>query len=87
MKVVTYQDLHAEKLHGYKLENPEPESLIVKPQIIPGLHGYDRLYIRHIYLEHPEPVLIVSQTDYELTDEKRCEIIQDALQFLADLDH
>lgn len=84
MKCITFRDLSVEKMHGYELAPIESDSLVVKEMILPGVKGYPPMYIRHIYAFHGEPILIISQTDYELSDRKKAEIVTGAIQFLSE---
>lgn len=83
MKFVTYQDLKFDKRHGYKIEAGNEESLVVKEMILPGAYGFPPMYIGHIpFRYHSEEINLISQTDYELTEPKRREIIRNAIAFL-----
>lgn len=83
MKCITFRDLSIEKIHGYELTPIESDSLVVKEMIFPGAQGYPPMYIRHIRVFYGEPILIISQTDYELSDRKKAEIAEGAIKFLS----
>lgn len=80
MKAVIYQDLIDENLHGYKIaEAPDDEEvLIVRQGVIPGMHGYQPMHITHL---SDGNLLIIAQTNYELTIPKRKSIIKGAIAF------
>lgn len=83
MKCITYRDLSVEKKHGYELTPIESNSLVVKEMILPAAQGFPPMYIRHIRVFHNEPILIISQTDYELSSSKKAEIVSGAIKFLS----
>ncbi len=80
MKAVIYQDLKDEGKHGYSInEVPDDEEVvIVKQQVIPGLHGYKPMHITHL---SDGEILIIAQTNYELSIDKRKSIIKGAITF------
>lgn len=80
MKAVIYQDLKDEGKHGYSInEVPDDEEvLVVKQQVIPGLHDYEPLHITHL---SDGKILIIAQTNYELSIAKRKSIIKGAITF------
>jgi len=81
MKAVIYQDLIDENLHGYQIkEAPDDDDvLLIKQGVIPGLFGYEPLHITHLTDGN---ILIIAQTDYELSIAKRKSIIKGAIAFL-----
>jgi hypothetical protein len=83
MKCITFRDLSVEKKQGYELAPIESNSLVVKEMILPAVQGFPPMYIRHIRVFHGEPILIISQTDYELSDAKKAEIVSGAIKFLS----
>lgn len=86
MKIMTYRDLHVDKKHGYEMSavSTKPSDQVLKEQIVPAFAGFPPLHVRHIrFLFGPEAILIISQTDYELTDIKRAEIVKGARKFLS----
>lgn len=83
MKAVIYRDLKHENRHGYQLEEITSDSISVKEQVIPGMYGLQPVYIRHMHLHYVgKSIPIVSQTDYDLSAEKRLEILAGALELL-----
>ena len=46
----------------------EKKQLIIKEQIVPGQFGFSDIYIRHLFLDNE---LVISYTNYELTDSKK----------------
>lgn len=86
MKVMAFRDLKIDKRHGYEIctASSKPGAQILKEQIVPAFAGFPPLYVRHIkFLFGPEEILVISQTDYELTDMKRAEIFKGARKFLS----
>ena len=87
-KILIYQDLKDENLHGYRLEqhDPMPGHMLLKEQDIPGAFGFLPIYIRYIqFLWGEEVVLIISQSNYELSDIGRSKIVKGARKFLINL--
>ena len=80
MKVVIYQDLKDEGKQGYRIvEAPDGEEVVViQQQVIPGLHGKEPTHITHLKTKH---LLIIAQTDYELSITKRKSITRGAVSF------
>ena len=80
MKVVIYQDLKDEGKHGYSIkEAPDNEEVvIVRQQVIPGLQGLKPIHITHL---SDGNILIIAQTNYELSIVKRKSIIKGAIAF------
>ncbi|WP_148650009.1 hypothetical protein [Nostoc sp. NIES-3756] len=71
--------------HGFSIPDvtQNPENLVLKEQVFPGMAGYPAMYIRHLTMTfRQEQYFIVSMTDYELDDAKKTEIINDAIEFL-----
>lgn len=88
MQIIIYQDLAKDQKHGYSASIVATDnSLIVREMIVPGLHGYPPLYVRHLKVTFNNlPQIIISQTDYELTLAKRLEIIAGAVEFLQQME-
>lgn len=83
MKAVIYRDLQAEGMYGYELQELRSDSMIVKEQVIPGMHGFPPMHISHLTLTYKgKQRVIVCQTDYELTPAKGVKILAGALKFL-----
>ncbi|MEH2374034.1 hypothetical protein [Nostoc sp.] len=85
MNYLTYHDLEKEDKHGFTAgeESLTKESLVVREMIMPGMLGYPDLYVRHINLVFREQqYLIISMTDYELSEAKKLEICAGAVKFL-----
>lgn len=83
---VIFRDLKAEGFHGYELQDLQPGSMLLKARVLPGLYGLPPLHIQHSRLTYQgERLLIVTQTDYEVTAAKAVEILADALEFLEKL--
>ena len=89
VKIMTYRDLKDENLHGYKLEGvPTPDGILLKEQVIPGAFGFLPIYIRHVrFLWGAGVALVISQTNYELTELNRLEIVKGARAFLMSSSH
>nr|MDZ8016531.1 hypothetical protein [Nostoc sp. SerVER01] len=87
MRIAVYQDLSMENKHGFSIghESATENILVVREGVLPGAFGYPSLYTRHLRsCFNNQPLLIISITDYELTDDKRQEIIRDCEQFLLE---
>lgn len=83
MRAIAYRDLKAENLHGYESQEIQSGGMVVREMIVPGAFGFPPMYIRHLSLTYAgERVLIICQTDYELTPAKGVEILAGAVQFL-----
>lgn len=82
-KAIIYQDLKTDGFHGYELQELQSDSMILKEQIIPGAFGYPPMHITHLSLTHRgKRVLIICQTDEELTPAKGIEILAGALKLI-----
>lgn len=85
MKLIVYHDLAKENKHGYTFESLEitEQSLVVREMIIPGMHGYPPMYIRHLWLNFKgTEYFIISMTDYELTEAKKFQIVKGVVKLL-----
>lgn len=85
MKAISFKDLKADNVHGYTREqSPAANTLVLKEMVFPGAFGYPDMYVRHTrFVHNDEEYLLISQTDYELTDERRLEIVRGAQEFLS----
>lgn len=82
MRIIVYRNLKHDGMHGYQLQSLKADVVVVE-QVLPGKFGYPDLYIRHLYFDlNDQPVLVISQTEYELDDAKRQKIIAGAKQLL-----
>lgn len=83
MRIIVYRDLKHDGMHGYQLQSLKANVVVVE-QVLPGKFGYPDLYIRHLYFDlNDTPILIVSQTEYELDDAKRSEIVDSAKKLIG----
>lgn len=83
MKVIIYRDLQAEGMYGYELQELRSDSMMVKEQVIPGMYGFPAMHISHLSFTYKgKQIVIVCQTDEELTPAKRVSIFAGAVQFL-----
>lgn len=73
-----------ENLHGYSLAaDPDDEGVVIMRQgIIPGLQGYKPIHITHL---SDGNILVICQTNYELSIAKRKSIIKGAAIFFNQL--
>lgn len=80
MKAVIYHDLVDEGKHGYSIsEAPDDdEVMIVKQGVIPGMHGYEPMHITHL---SDGKILIIAQTNEQLSIARRKAIIKGAIAF------
>ena len=83
MRFIIYRDLANENLKGYSISIAEASSYVVREMVIPGMQGMKPIYIRHI---KADDLFIVTQTNDELTDDIRTEILAGAKEFLAHQD-
>lgn len=84
MKIIAYRDLSVDNKHGYQIQTVESDSMIIEEMVFPEAQGFPPMYIRHIrFINSGEPILIISQTDYELDADKKIEIIAGAIEFLS----
>lgn len=82
-KIIIFRDLKIENMHGYELQDLQPDSMIVEAQVIPGMFGFPPVYIQHMSLTHRgERILVVCQTDYEVTSDKTLEVLAGVFEFL-----
>lgn len=80
MKAVIYQDLIDEGKHGYSIaEAPDDQEIVIVSQgVIPGMHGYEPMHITHLTDGN---ILIIAQTNHELSIDRRKSIIKGAIAF------
>lgn len=78
---VVYNDLAKDNMHGYEVKTviDTGDLVVIKPQVIPGLHGYPNL---HISVLTVEGIRIFANTDYALTETKKAEIEREAIKLL-----
>lgn len=85
-KLIIFRDLNRENLHGYSFDILPPGTLILKENVLFGMAGYPPLYIRRTpILIDGEPFLVLSQTDYEITESRRENIVHGAIEFMRNL--
>jgi hypothetical protein len=85
MNYLAYHDLQIDNKHGFSIPDVrhDPENLVAKEQVFPGMAGYPAMYIRHLFLKFGgQNWFIISMTDYELDEAKKSEIINGAIEFL-----
>lgn len=83
MICVVFQDLKHESKSGYSVHEINSRSRAVRAGVIPGAFGLPPIYCRHLHSSYEgERLLIISQTDEELSDLKREEIINGAIAYL-----
>lgn len=80
MIYISFRDADGKK--GYTIEDVKPGSQMLKESIFPGQFGLPDLHIVHLKpIIAGQEYLIISVTEYELTDEKCRAIEQGAVQF------